>query len=217
MLRALSELLAAVGKLFVGIFVRSKQTPGAQSQPIEPEAPPPTVVPPPLPGLPPLVVPPPPPIESVPPPDVIPAQAYWWNGAYPITQAYGCTDYAAEGPNPNHPECPYFHEGVDFGMPCMTAIRSAGSFTVMAIDPPGYGPPGNSAALLLRGQFQDVWLYHMAQYAVTVGQKVNRGDLLGWSGTRGYSTGCHLHFEVRPRGGAYRSSIDPWAYIHEQF
>lgn len=217
MYQAFKRLVAELGNLFFGLFfkqaVTTEPTPPAQSDPI--------IIPPPPP---PVVVPPPP---VVVPPVVVPVlvthgpQSSWWDGELDITQAYGCTDFATEGHNPNHPECQYFHEGVDFGKygapPCGKPIFSGGAFLVAAIDPPGYGPVGDSAAILLRGTYEDVWLYHMADYAVSVGERLYRGQLIGHIGTRGWSTGCHLHFEVRPVGGGYRSSKDPWSYIHEQY
>jgi murein DD-endopeptidase MepM/ murein hydrolase activator NlpD len=147
-------------------------------------------------------------------------QTAWWYGAYDVSQPYGCTAFPAEGFNRNHPECPYFHEGIDFKLPCGTSVYAGRRLSVVEIDPPGYGPPGNAAALHLHDledhidrqgahESWDIWLYHMASYDVRVGQVLERNTFLGLSGTRGYSTGCHLHFEVRPQGALYRSSVDP--------
>ncbi len=140
-------------------------------------------------------------------------QTVWWDNAYPVSQPYGCTSFPVEGHNPHHNECPYFHEGIDFALPCGTPLYAGRQVWVVEIDPPGYGPPGNSAALHLRDMEDspdwDIWLYHMADYAVSPKQLVGRNVLLGHSGTRGISTGCHVHFEVRPAGAPYRLSRDP--------
>lgn len=159
----------------------------------------------------------PPPINYTPTPQVVPfahgPQTVWWDGAYVVTQPYGCTAFPSEGHNPNHPECPYFHEGIDFALPCGTPIFAGRQVWVVDVDPNGYGPPGNSAALHLRDMEDhpdwDIWLYHMSDYAVQPKQLVGRNSLLGHSGTRGYSTGCHVHFEVRSAGANYRLSRDP--------
>jgi murein DD-endopeptidase MepM/ murein hydrolase activator NlpD len=51
---------------------------------------------------------------------------------------------------------------------------------------------------------------HMSSVAASVGDKVICGDLLGYVGSTGNSTGCHLHFEVWGSGG-YVEQIDPFA------
>jgi murein DD-endopeptidase MepM/ murein hydrolase activator NlpD len=208
----LQDFLIRVGRLFFPVFAKAKQSQPI-SEPLPPAPPPPTPIPLPPPPLPPAPIPPSPPLPLPPPP--VTSQSAWWNGTYPITQPYGCTDFAEEGHSPAHPECAYFHEGIDFGLPCGTPIYAPVNCQIMELDPPGYGPPGNSAALAVRiNNVQTIWLYHMADYAVTRGQYVNKGALLGHSGTRGYSTGCHIHFEARPVGAGYRTSFDPSGLLH---
>ena len=41
---------------------------------------------------------------------------------------------------------------------------------------------------------------HFSRFAVKLGQHVEQGDLLGYSGSTGASTGPHLHFEIRRNG-----------------
>lgn len=50
---------------------------------------------------------------------------------------------------------------------------------------------------------------HLASAAVSVGQYVNQGDVIGYIGSTGWSTGAHLHFEVRVNG----SACDPLGYV----
>ncbi len=50
---------------------------------------------------------------------------------------------------------------------------------------------------------------HLSEIVVTVGQTVRQGELLGGAGTTGYSTGTHLHFEIRYQG----RPVDPQLYL----
>lgn len=203
-------------------LLRVAQTPPTQSQPITPPLPVPVVPlptptkPPPVPPVP-IVIPP----KPAPKPPA-PVESHWWRGNFPLTQSWGCTDLVMEGHNAEHPECRYFHEGLDFALPCGTPIYAARALHVMDIDPPGYGGQGayavylhgsTNAAIQLGAVDHDIWLYHMHDYAVKKGDHLHPGDLIGHSGTRGFSTGCHIHFEVRPAGAAYRHSIDPHPYL----
>lgn len=45
-----------------------------------------------------------------------------------------------------------------------------------------------------------VYYCHMSQRIAVVGQRVNKGDVIGIEGTTGYSSGNHLHLEIRPKG-----------------
>lgn len=45
-----------------------------------------------------------------------------------------------------------------------------------------------------------VYYCHLAERIAKVGQRVNKGDVIGVEGTTGYSSGSHLHLEIRPKG-----------------
>lgn len=89
------------------------------------------------------------------------------------------------------------HAGCDLGVPVGTPIRAAADGTVvLASTTGGYGNTtvidhGNSLATLYG---------HQSQIVVAVGQVVHRGDVIGYSGNTGLSTGPHLHFETRIKG-----------------
>ena len=50
---------------------------------------------------------------------------------------------------------------------------------------------------------------HFSRFAVSLGEWVEQGDLIGYSGSTGASTGPHLHFEIRRKGVVQ----DPKAYL----
>lgn len=208
MLQALLRVLSALGNLLLGIFAKKRVEPVPVPPPVPVPVPPPTPIP----------VPPPPEPTPIPPPPQPPpvqSQSQWWHGFYAITQNYGCTDFAPEGHNPFHPECEWFHEGIDFALPMRTPIYAGYEIYIWAKDVPGY--LGGNALQICVGPGptcdHDVWLYHMDEVVVAQGKVYPKGTLIGYSGMKGQVTGPHLHFEVRPHGAAYRHSIDPMPWV----
>ena len=53
-----------------------------------------------------------------------------------------------------------------------------------------------------RGSTLSSTYLHAQGYGVAAGEKVRRGQVVGWVGTTGWSTGCHLHFETRVGGAS---------------
>ncbi len=74
---------------------------------------------------------------------------------------------------------------------------------------------GNYVIIKHNNEADNYTLYaHMARYTVNVGQKVAAGDLIGYMGSTGRSTGPHLHFELwvgEPYNGGYR--LNPWSVL----
>lgn len=100
-----------------------------------------------------------------------------------------------------------FHTGVDLAAPTGTPIYAskAGQVDVAGWSSWGYG----IHVILDHGSGVETLYGHMSRLAVRSGQYVDRGELIGYVGSTGWSTGPHLHFEVRI-GGATRN---PMAYL----
>jgi murein DD-endopeptidase MepM/ murein hydrolase activator NlpD len=88
------------------------------------------------------------------------------------------------------------HKGVDFAAATGTPIRAAGDGTVeSAASSGGYG---NLVVLKHWANYSTAYA-HMSRFAkgIKKGTKVSQGDVIGYVGTTGWSTGAHLHYEFR--------------------
>jgi murein DD-endopeptidase MepM/ murein hydrolase activator NlpD len=87
------------------------------------------------------------------------------------------------------------HQGVDFGAPPGTPIFAAGAGTVVEIGPKG--GYGRYIRLRHNGQLETAYA-HMSAFAKNMyrGAHVNQGDVIGYVGSTGRSTGPHLHYEI---------------------
>ncbi|WP_297081361.1 M23 family metallopeptidase [uncultured Demequina sp.] len=93
------------------------------------------------------------------------------------------------------------HAGTDLRAYCGTPIYAAATGTVeWATYQPGYGNQVLIDHGYVGGKSLITNYNHLSSYAVRSGQKVARGDLLGYSGNTGSSTACHLHFETYVNG-----------------
>jgi murein DD-endopeptidase MepM/ murein hydrolase activator NlpD len=99
-----------------------------------------------------------------------------------------------------------FHTGVDFGVPYGTPIKAADSGRVIYAT--WVGGYGNTVALD-HGKGISTLYAHQSTIAVAYGASVRRGQVIGYVGSTGYSTGPHLHFEVRVNG----NPVDPMGYL----
>jgi len=102
------------------------------------------------------------------------------------------------------------HDGTDFGAGCGTPVRAAANGRVIArYYNVGYG----NRVILYHGWHKGAGLAtsynHLRRYSAYVGQRVKRGDIIGFAGTTGYSTGCHLHFMVFRNG----RTVNPMGWL----
>lgn len=131
-------------------------------------------------------------------------------GHYNVTSPYGYRNHPISGKYK-------FHKGIDIaggnikGKPIVAAAN--GTVSLASYNKGGYG----YYVMINHGTGDDgksyVTLYaHMTKYIVKVGQKVKKGETIGYVGTTGASKGYHLHFEVRVNG----NTTDPQQYFKKK-
>lgn len=113
------------------------------------------------------------------------------DGAH-ISSGYGMRKHPILGYNK-------MHRGLDFAAPTGTPIMAAGDGVVEAVGP--RGSYGNYIRIRHPNLYQTVY-GHLSEFArgIKSGVRVKQGEIIGYVGSTGRSTGPHLHFEVR-RGG----------------
>jgi murein DD-endopeptidase MepM/ murein hydrolase activator NlpD len=93
------------------------------------------------------------------------------------------------------------HDGVDFGAACGTPIHAAADGVVIS---EYYQTAWGNRIIIDHGIHRGVGIStisnHLSGYAVSTGAHVKRGQVVGYVGTTGWSTGCHLHFTVNQNG-----------------
>jgi len=101
------------------------------------------------------------------------------------------------------------HTGVDFVVPTGTPVKAIGPGEVVTAGPGGdYGDQ-----VVIRHEDGTFSQYaHLSEVKAVVGQSVQGGTLIGWSGETGNASGPHLHFEVRT-GPAFGSDLSPVPYL----
>jgi len=116
-----------------------------------------------------------------------------------ITQGFGCSTFYLEVPDPSCPWPHKIHTGIDIAGPYRTQIVAAD--TGVAYLYPGSIGYGN-LLVLIHGNGYSTYYGHLDSYApgLTSGQVVARGTTVAFEGSTGWSTGPHLHFEIRVNG-----------------
>lgn len=102
------------------------------------------------------------------------------------------------------------HDGTDFGVPCGTPVRAAASGKI--IEQYYNGGYGNRVILnngIKRGVNVVTTYNHLSRFKYRTGTHVKRGQVIAYSGTTGYSTGCHLHFMVITNG----HTVNPMGWL----
>lgn len=105
-----------------------------------------------------------------------------------------------------HPVLGYFkgHNGVDFGASCGTPVKSAKAGTVVAVE---YNSASGNRVKVDHGNGVITGYYHLQGFNTSVGATVQQGDTVGYVGSTGRSTGCHLHFATMDEAGNYSNPM----------
>jgi murein DD-endopeptidase MepM/ murein hydrolase activator NlpD len=115
----------------------------------------------------------------------------------PVTSPFGWRTHPVYGDR-------RFHKGIDIGAPCGTPVVAAQSGTVQSAS--WHGSYGN-IVVVDHGNGLSTAYAHLQGFGAS--GSVQRGQVIGYVGTTGLSTGCHLHFEVRQGG----EPVNPAGYL----
>lgn len=127
-----------------------------------------------------------------------------WEGIgifqWPLPQSYTITSNFGYREDPFTHEIAY-HSGTDIGAPAGTPILAAADGTVtIANSIDSWGGGYGYHVKLNHTDTLDTLYAHCSSICVVIGQQVKQGEVIGYVGTTGNSTGNHLHFEVRQNG-----------------
>ncbi len=116
-----------------------------------------------------------------------------------VTQLFGCTGFEWEPP---YGDCAHFHNGIDLVADYGTPVHASGAGRVVYIGW-NYADGADPAFIVVVAHSQGLstWYAHLqARYPVRAGQTVKKGQVIGWEGNTGHSTGAHLHWMVEFNG-----------------
>jgi murein DD-endopeptidase MepM/ murein hydrolase activator NlpD len=124
-----------------------------------------------------------------------------WPIMGPITSGFGQREDPILGNGEGE-----FHTGVDIGAPNGIPIRATGDGIVKTAEMAnGYG----REVVIDHGHGVETLYGHMSGFAVSAGQTVVRGEVIGYVGHSGRTTGSHLHYEVR----IHNTPVNPHKYL----
>ena len=119
-----------------------------------------------------------------------------------ITQEWGPTSFTLEPPYTYQGVYyPHFHGGIDMTVGCGAPIQAAKAGVVVASGRPLWPYDPGYGVVIDHGGGIQTWYWHITtQIIVQPGQVVGTGQVIGYEGTTGFSTGCHLHFATNVNG-----------------
>jgi murein DD-endopeptidase MepM/ murein hydrolase activator NlpD len=125
-----------------------------------------------------------------------------WPVIGPITSSFG------EREDPMNVGEGEFHTGVDIGVSFGTPVRAAADGVVESA---GMGNGYGREIVLDHGNGIETLYAHLSGFAVTAGQRVNMGQVIGYVGLSGRTTGPNLHYEVR----IHNAPVNPHRFLRE--
>jgi murein DD-endopeptidase MepM/ murein hydrolase activator NlpD len=126
----------------------------------------------------------------------------WPERSFDVTQEWGPTGFVLEPPYTyGGTYYPNFHTGIDFAGGCGTPIYSTGPGVVVASGQPLMPFDSGFGVVVDHGSSIQTWYWHMqATVVVGPGAIVTSESVVGYEGSTGMSTGCHVHFAVNDGG-----------------
>jgi murein DD-endopeptidase MepM/ murein hydrolase activator NlpD len=126
----------------------------------------------------------------------------WPERSFRVTQEWGPTGFYLEPPYTyGGTYYPHFHAGIDFANGCGTPIYSVGPGVVVASGQPLMPWDSGFGVVVDHGGGIQTWYWHMQpRVVVGPGTIVTSESVIGYEGTTGMSTGCHVHFAVNHNG-----------------
>lgn len=132
----------------------------------------------------------------------LPGAPSLWPVSGPITSAFG------EREDPLNTAEGEFHTGVDIGAPFGTPVHAAADGVVQKAGwETGYG----RLVILNDGHSIETYYAHLSGFAVTDGERVRRGQVLGYVGESGRTTGPNLHYEIR----IHNTPVNPHRFLRD--
>lgn len=130
-------------------------------------------------------------------------------GDYRITQRFG------DAPAWYVQIAGYPHNGIDFAMPVGTPILACDDGVISYAD---NVPDADGLGINITHTWGLSQYWHLSNITATQGQSVKRGDIIGHSGSTGWSTGPHLHFGIKIPDQSFpvmHGWVDPALYLDE--
>jgi murein DD-endopeptidase MepM/ murein hydrolase activator NlpD len=131
-----------------------------------------------------------------------------WPMGGSVSGDYGCSSFGWYPPGNG---CAHYHNGIDIVAPYGTPVRASGSGRVVYIGW-NYADGADPAFIVIIAHSSELttWYAHLqSRYPVRAGQTVRKGQVIGYEGNTGRSTGAHLHWMVQFKG----SFVNPRLFL----